>query len=144
MAEEQGLIPELTVTDCSTSVWFWCELLGFEVFHDRPEDGFAHLVLGTAHIMLDQADLGRTWRTGSFDPPLGRGINLQIVVPDIAVQLGTLHEAGWPLFMDPEEKWYRISSTEEVGVRQFLVQDPDGYLVRMQMSLGHRPGPSHH
>ncbi|MDO5083111.1 MAG: hypothetical protein Q4D89_06890 [Arachnia propionica] len=83
-------------------------------------------------------------RTGLFDPPLGRGINLKVVVPDTAVQLGRLHETGRPLFLDPEEKWYRISSTEEVGVRQFLVQDPHGHLVRMQMSLGHRPGPSHH
>lgn len=40
--------------------------------------------------------------------------------------------------MEPEEKWYRIGPSEEAGVRQFLVQDPDGYLVRLQMSLGHR------
>ncbi len=40
--------------------------------------------------------------------------------------------------MEPEEKWYRISPSEAAGVRQFLVQDPDGYLVRLQMSLGHR------
>lgn len=40
--------------------------------------------------------------------------------------------------MEPEEKWYRIGPSEEAGIRQFLVQDPDGYLVRLQMSLGHR------
>lgn len=40
--------------------------------------------------------------------------------------------------MEPEEKWYRLRPSEEVRVRQFLVQDPDGYLVRLQMSLGHR------
>ncbi|WP_227022388.1 hypothetical protein [Dietzia maris] len=30
--------------------------------------------------------------------------------------------------MEPEAKWYRLSPSEQAGVRQFLVQDPDGYL----------------
>lgn len=138
MSAEPSLVPELAVTDCDVSVRFWRDLLGFEVLYDRPEEGFAYLALGGAHLMLDQADIGRTWRTAPFDPPLGRGINFQISVPDVADQLRQLREAGWPLFMEPEEKWYRIGPSEEAGVRQFLVQDPDGYLVRLQMSLGHR------
>lgn len=40
--------------------------------------------------------------------------------------------------MQPEVKWYRMDD-EEVGVQQFLVQDPDGYLIRFQSSLGRRP-----
>ncbi|HTQ34800.1 MAG TPA: hypothetical protein VMI30_11555 [Stellaceae bacterium] len=31
----------------------------------------------------------------------------------------------WLLFLAPEEKWYRTGAVE-TGVRQFLVQDPDG------------------
>jgi hypothetical protein len=34
--------------------------------------------------------------------------------------------------------WYRTGTTES-GVRQLLVQDPDGYLVRPQESIGCRP-----
>lgn len=56
----------------------------------------------------------------------------------MAVQLDRLEQADWPVFMWPEEKWYRIGPSEEAGVRQFLAQDPDGYLVRLQMSLRHR------
>lgn len=138
MSAEPSLVPELAVTDCSVSVRFWCDLLGFAVLYRRPEEGFAYLALGGAHLMLDQADIGRTWRTAPFDLPLGRGINFQISVPDVAVQLRQLREAAWPLFMEPEVKWYRLSPSEQAGVRQFLVQDPDGYLVRLQMSLGHR------
>lgn len=138
MSAEPSLMPELAVTDCSVSVRFWCDLLGFAVLYRRPEEGFAYLALGGAHLMLDQADIGRTWRTAPFDLPLGRGINFQISVPDVAVQLRQLREAAWPLFMEPEVKWYRLSPSEQAGVRQFLVQDPDGYLVRLQMSLGHR------
>ena len=62
--------------------------------------------------MLDQADIGRTWRTAPFDLPLGRGINFQISVPDVAVQLRQLRKAAWPLFMEPEVKWYRLSPSE--------------------------------
>lgn len=34
--------------------------------------------------------------------------------------------------------WYR-SDAIEVGVRQFLVQDPDGYLLRFSAWVGDRP-----
>lgn len=45
---------------------------------------------------------------------------------------------GAHLFLEPETTWYRIDD-EEAGVRQFLVQDPDGYLVRFPSSIGRRP-----
>lgn len=45
--------------------------------------------------------------------------------------LVALNEAGWLLFMKPEDRWYEVQS-ERTGVVQFLVQDPDGYLIRMQ------------
>ena len=41
--------------------------------------------------------------------------------------------------MPPETKWYRIGELDEAGVSQFLVADPDGYLIRFQMPLGRRP-----
>ena len=40
--------------------------------------------------------------------------------------------------MDVEEKWYRRDGFE-VGNRQILVQDPDGYLLRFTEDLGERP-----
>ncbi|MBG9244127.1 hypothetical protein CHUV2995_02135 [Corynebacterium diphtheriae subsp. lausannense] len=36
------------------------DLLGFEVLYERPEKGFTFLALSDAHIVLDQADIGRT------------------------------------------------------------------------------------
>lgn len=76
--------------------------------------------------------------TARLEPPLGRGINLQIGVPDLDPILAALQGAGHPLFMPPETKWYRVGDSEEAGVRQFLVADPDGYLIRFQASLGRR------
>ncbi|WP_254595596.1 bleomycin resistance protein [Achromobacter deleyi] len=64
-------------------------------------------------------------------------MNFQITVSSIEPLLDALSEAGWPLYLAPEEKWYR-SNAVELGVRQFLVQDPDGYLVRFSAKVGER------
>lgn len=92
--------------------------------------------------MLEQEGAGRNWITGPMQRPLGRGINFQISIPDLAPVLAALANATHELFMELETKWYRTSTTEEVGVEQFLVTDPDGYLLRFQSSLGKRSVPS--
>ncbi|WP_198025379.1 hypothetical protein [Brachybacterium phenoliresistens] len=88
--------------------------------------------------MLEQQGIGRTWITGPLERPLGRGINLQIAVRDLAPILAALRGAGHRLFLEPETRWYRVGDEEEVGVEQFLVTDPDGYLIRFQASQGRR------
>lgn len=117
------------VTDLTISLTFWVDICGFEVRYDRPEEGFAYLQLGSAHVMLDQTGIGRDWITQTLERPLGRGVNFEIAVPSIDSVLNRCTAADWPLFLEPETKWYRTSDGE-VGVRQFLVQDPDGYLLR--------------
>lgn len=87
--------------------------------------------------MLEQYGVGRNWLTGPLDRPLGRGINLQIAVPSIDPIHSSLRDAGWPLFMEPETKWYRTGDGES-GVEQLLVTDPDGYLLRFQASVARR------
>ncbi|PWC06082.1 bleomycin resistance protein [Mycetocola zhujimingii] len=128
-ASPPSLVPELLITDLTTSLRFWVNLCGFEIRYDRPEEGFAYLQLGSAHVMLDQIGLGRDWVTGSLERPLGRGVNFEIAVPSIDSIVEHCAVAGWPLFLEPETRWYRTSDGE-IGVRQFLVQDPDGYLLR--------------
>lgn len=135
---DPALVPELLVTDLATSLGFWVQLCGFTIRYSRPEEGFAYLTLGTAHVMLDQAGTGRDWITGPLDYPRGRGINFQITVPDSSTIAAKLEGAGVELFMQPEKKWYRIDD-EEAGVRQFCVTDPDGYLLRFASSAGRRP-----
>lgn len=129
-------MPELSVADLEASKTFWCGLIGFSVRSERPEERFAYLVLGRAHVMLDQIGRG-SWRTGELEAPLGRGINLEIQVPDLDAVADRLRGAGWPLFREPQEAWYRVGGIE-VGVRELLVQDPDGYLLRPQMEIGER------
>ena len=135
--KSNSLVPELSITDFQKTLRFYTEILGFKIEYQREEEGFAYLSLGESQIMVDQIGLTRTWRTGEFEHPLGRGINLQIEVPDIESLLIRLKKNGVDLFMEPEEKWYRKDEVE-VGNKQFLVQDPDGYLLRFFEDLGTR------
>ena len=124
------LVSELIVLDLGASLGFWRDLIGFEVAYDRPEEGFAFLTCDGISFMLEQLDKqARSWLTGPLERPWGRGINFEISRPSIEPILAKLTEANWPLFMEPEEKWYRVGASR-AGVRQFLVQDPDGYLLR--------------
>ena len=134
-----GLVPELLVEALEDSLDFWCRLCGFQVLYDRPEEGFAYIASGTAHVMIEQAGVGRNWTPAALERPLGRGVNFQVSVASIDPLVNALRSANWALFMEPETKWYRTGKAE-AGVVQFLVQDPDGYLIRFQSSLGLRAG----
>jgi catechol 2,3-dioxygenase-like lactoylglutathione lyase family enzyme len=130
------LVPELNVQDIDQSVRFWCELLGFRIVYRRPEVGFAYLEREGVQVMLEQ--LARdSWSVGELAKPFGRGLNLQIAASSIQPILDRLSAAHWPLFLQPAERWYRTGSVES-GQRQFLVQDPDGYLLRFAEGLGQR------
>jgi catechol 2,3-dioxygenase-like lactoylglutathione lyase family enzyme len=131
-----ALVPELLVHDIEKSLHFWCDLLGFRRLYERPEQGFAYLERERAAVMLERLSAD-SWSVGDLEKPLGRGINLQIAVSSLAPMLSSLSKANWPLFVAPAERWYRTGNLE-AGQRQFLVQDPDGYLLRFAESIGER------
>jgi catechol 2,3-dioxygenase-like lactoylglutathione lyase family enzyme len=130
------LVPEFSVVNLEESRQFWCDLLGFRVAYERPETRFIYLERGKAQVMLNQHN--RKWDTAALEVPLGRGINFQIFVGDIEPILASLKSANWPLFRDMQDAWYRTGDFEG-GNRQFLVQDPNGYLLRFAQDLGRRP-----
>ena len=132
------LVPELLVSDLHASLAFWCGTIGFEVAYDRPEAKFAYLHLGGAQIMLEQRSRNeRQWITGTLEKPFGRGINFQVTVADCRAIHARVTESGIVPYMSIEDKWYRAGGFE-LGVRQFIVQDPDGYLVRLSSPIGQR------
>lgn len=131
------LVPELLVANFHESLRFWRDICGFKVAFDRMDEGFAYLDLDGAQVMLEERGRSRNWVTGLLETPLGRGINFQITVRSLQPILAALEGAGWPLFMAPEQKWYRTGAVE-TEVSQFLVQDPDGYLIRFSSRLGER------
>ncbi len=132
------LVPELKVSDVARSLAFYRDLAGFAILYERPEEAFAYLSLGGAELMIERDDGG--WRTGPLERPYGRGINLQIEVPDVEAVHARFVARGYPVMVPMEERWYRRDDVN-LGQRQFLVQDPDGYLLRFGQNLGARTEP---
>ncbi|MDD3182551.1 MAG: VOC family protein [Alphaproteobacteria bacterium] len=134
------LIPELLCTNVETSLAFYTQVLGFKVLYQRPETRFAMVEREGAQIMLDEIvpESPRTWIAGPLDPPFGRGMNLEIGADDVQRLYECAVAAQAHIFLPLEEKWYRAGDVD-LGVRQFIVQDPDGYLLRFSESMGTRP-----
>ena len=133
------LVPELQVSDFDRSLAFYRDVLGFEILYLRVDERFAFLDREGAQMMIEQTvDPERKWNTADLAAPFGRGINFQIRVGDVDALHASLGAQGVPLFRPMEEKWYRRDD-ELLGNRQFLVQDPDGYLLRFYQDIGARP-----
>ena len=82
-------------------------------------------------------DKSRTWKVAPLEKPLGRGMHFQIQVEDVDALYKKFKDNSHSIFVEMEDQWYR-KNDEEVGNRQFLVQDPDGYLLRFFGDLGNR------
>jgi catechol 2,3-dioxygenase-like lactoylglutathione lyase family enzyme len=126
------LIPELSCRDLQHSIDFYVNALGFSVRFAR--EGFAFLERGKLQIMLDQA--GEGWETAPLEYPLGRGVNFSMEVNDVDMLFANL-PSDVAIFRPLAENWYR-ENDQEHGQREFLIQDPDGYLLRFTQSLGMR------
>ena len=129
------LIPELSVTNVGRSLEFYTKILGFTIEYSRPEDKFYFLSLEGSQIMIEE--INDHWRTGELEHPFGRGINLQIEVSDVSVLVEKLEESEIALFRPVGERGYR-GEDAEFGQIEFLVQDPDGYLLRFTQDIGER------
>ena len=128
------LIPELSISDFEKSLKFYTEI-GFQIEYDRPEKKFALLSYQGSQIMINQHN--GIWQTGELNYPLGRGINFQIECHDVPSLIKTIKNHNYQLFQEVEDNWYRQNNTE-LGCREFLIQDPDGYLLRFSQDLGQR------
>ena len=89
-----------------------------------------------AQVMFFERDGG--WETGPFERPLGRGIVIQVFVNDVDAVAKRVEAAGLSYFVAPFEKW-RDWGDRLGGQREFLILDPDGYLVKVAQLLGERP-----
>ena len=72
--------------------------------------------------------------TGKLEYPLGVGINFQIDVINIDDIYNKLKKEKYKIFVDVEDHWYRKDNVL-MGCREFLVQDPNGYLLRFSQDL---------
>jgi catechol 2,3-dioxygenase-like lactoylglutathione lyase family enzyme len=148
------LVPELDVVDLATSLRFYLGVLGFRVLFERPAEHFAYLGSDGAELMVQEAaGPGRRFRTAPLEAPYGRGVNFQLRVTEVDALLARAIEACAEIVVPMEERWYRVDVARpggrwrsagpiEVGNRQFVLADPDGYLWRPFEDLGERRAPS--
>ncbi|CAK1232099.1 VOC family protein [Fructobacillus evanidus] len=121
-------IPELSVFSLEQSKRFYLDTLKFKVEYERPDEHFVFLSKDGNQVMLEEIhDNG--WNTAELTYPLGRGINLSFEIPTIDDFYHAIISSGVPLFRE-----LMISRYEGVDglivQKEFLIQDPNGYLLR--------------
>jgi catechol 2,3-dioxygenase-like lactoylglutathione lyase family enzyme len=132
-----SLVPELWCSDFEASMWFYTEAVGFEVVQQRGRDPHAYLSLHGSQIMIAHWHLDGAWvpwHPQDMAQPYGRGINLQFMVPDV----DDMYQAVLSRGVSPLIEIYdsEIWKTDCMAFRrQFLIQDPDGYVLRFSQSL---------
>lgn len=121
-----SLIPELSVSNIDISKKFYLDL-GFKIRYERKENKFCFLQLEGNQIMIEENN--DNWNTGKLEHPYGRGINFSMAVSNIEKMYEILKEKNIKFFLDLEIHEYRIDDKISYD-KEFLIQDPDGYLLR--------------
>lgn len=129
-------IPELSVTNLERSLNFY-KLIGFEIKYTRPENKFAFISLGQIQFMLQETSSKNKWSVAPLSYPFGNGINFQLEVDSINEIYTKLKQNNYKIAFELEENWYR-QDNKLLGNKEFLVQDPDGYLLRFSEDLGEK------
>ncbi len=121
------MIPELSVFDIERTKKFYREL-GFKFDYERTEDKFVFMSFQDSQFMFEQIhDDG--WNIGELVYPLGRGINFSIAVDDIEDLYKLVNNLNIELYRELTRNIYQVNGIEEMQI-EFLIQDPNGYLLR--------------
>lgn len=129
-------IPELSVTNLKNSLTFY-KTIGFKIEYERPEHKFVFLSMGNIQFMLQEISDDDKWELAPLTYPFGNGINFQLEVNSVDRIYSRLREEHYTIAFEVEENWYR-QDNKLLGNKEFLVQDPDGYLIRFSEDLGEK------
>ena len=129
-------IPELSVTNLENSLNFY-KTAGFKVEYDRLENKFAFISLGEIQLMLQEIAKNNKWDIAPLTYPFGNGINFQLEVENLDAIYNNFKNSNYKITFDIEENWYR-QDNKLLGNKEFLIQDPDGYLLRFSEDLGEK------
>lgn len=130
------IIPELSVTNLENSLNFY-KTAGFEIKYNRTEDKFAFISLNNIQFMLQELSNNDKWNVGELKYPFGNGINFQLEVENVDKIYNNFKNNNYIIAFDIEENWYR-QDDKMLGNKEFLIQDPDGYLLRFSEDLGEK------
>ena len=130
------IIPELSVKNLDNSLRFY-KTIGFKTEYERPEDKFVFLSMNEIQFMIQEISENDKWNVGPLSYPFGNGVNFQLEVDDVELIYNNLLSNNYKIAFEIEENWYR-QDNKLLGNKEFLVQDPDGYLLRFSEDLGER------
>ena len=130
------IIPELSVSNLKNSLKFY-QTAGFKIEYERVENKFVFLSLGEIQFMLQEISEDDKWKLAPLKYPFGNGINFQLEVENVDEIYNSLKKNSYKIAFDMEENWYR-QDDKLLGNKEFLVQDPDGYLIRFSQDLGEK------
>lgn len=120
------LIPELSVTDIEKSKEFYLKL-GFKIMYERKEDKFYFLEMEGNQLMIEE--INDNWNTGILEYPFGRGINISMTVSNVKKYYKDLKSKNISFFKELMINKYEVNGVIYEDM-EFLIQDPDGYLLR--------------
>lgn len=124
--EFNSLIPELSVSNIEISKMFY-ENFGFKIVYERPENRFCFMQLENNQIMIEGKN--DNWSVGKLEYPYGNGINISMSVNNIECLYENLKDKKIQFFLELKINEYRVNN-KTFQDKEFLIQDPDGYLLR--------------
>ena len=137
--ENSKMVPELGVTNLGKSLEFY-KTCGAKIDYERPEKKFVFLAIEGNQIMLEELreEVSDRFDVGKLEYPFGRGLHFQIEVKDAGKILTALEKKKYKIKAKIIDNWFRADD-KLIGMRNFLVQDPDGYLLMFYEDLGTKP-----
>ena len=122
----QAVIPEFVVSDIEKSRHFYCDLLGFTIEYERPEENFLFLSLEDCQLMLEE---GTKDELVKLTYPFGRGVNISFGIKDVPRLYQKVIESNYPIHRPLTKREFRVSE-QYIYPHEFAVLDPDGYFLR--------------
>ena len=120
------LIPELSVSNIEKSREFYL-MLGFKIKYERKNDKFIFLERDGCQLMIQEHN--DNWNTGELEYPYGRGINISMEITDVEGLYNLIVKINYTVFSEIIYNEYETDGKTFID-KEFLVQDPDGYLLR--------------
>ena len=120
-----SVAPSFTANDAAASLKWYCDVLGFKVIERWENEGQfmgAQIGLDGVVVYLGQDD----WKLGR-DRVKGQGTRMFITIgPDVDAYANAIKARGGVLASEP---------TNEMGMRAFSVNDPDGFKLTFMTEL---------
>ncbi len=117
----EGLITFLYYKDLEKATRFYEEVMGFELTVDQ---GWAKIYRVTDGAHVGVVDESRGYHRASPTKP----VMVTLVVPDADAWYQYLRGRGVETLSEPHD-------VEELGLRAFLLEDPEGYVIEIQKFL---------